>query len=449
MNTWSLRARLTALAGLAVTLALGLAVFVAYAAVRHELSNEIDDQLRAQAAQLQQQVEFSAVGPLPVIHLRTQFGQTGGYVQVLRSDGTTAQAANQPVSLPVTPADLAVAAGASRGAIHSGEIDDTPVRIITSPLLPNVAVQVALPTTDMNRELHRLAFRFSLLGALAVGIAVVSVWFASRRALQPVAVLTDAAEQIATTHDLSHRIVEERDDEVGRLAQSFNTMLDALDSSNRAQQQLIADASHELRTPLASMRTNAEVLRQFDQLSPKQRAEVVDGLVGQVDELTGLVADVVELARGDAPIEEAADVALDELVDAAVIRARRHWPAVTFDVDLSPVTVRGVSTRLDRAVMNLLDNAAKFSGGTARVEVSLSPDGRLRVRDHGTGVAADALPHVFDRFYRADEARSMPGSGLGLAIVAQVARSHGGSVTLTNHPDGGAVAEMWISPVTP
>src|SRR5262249_37184679 len=154
--------------------------------------------------------------------------------------------------------------------------------------------------------------------------------------------------------------------------------------------------------------------------------EVIDGLVGQVDELTGLVADVVELARGDAPIEEAANVAFDDLVDSAVVRARRHWPAVTYDVTLSLVTGRAVSARLDRAVMNLLDNAAKFSKGASRVDVNLSSDGRLTVRDHGDGVSAEALPHVFDRFYRADEARSMPGSGLGLAIVAQVARSHGG-----------------------
>ncbi len=222
-------------------------------------------------------------------------------------------------------------------------------------------------------------------------------------------------------------------------------MLGALEQSVGAQRQLVADASHELRTPLASLRTNVELLHRVSELTPAARTEVLDAIVRQVEELTSLVSDVVELARGDAPAVEPEDVAYDEVVERCVERARGHWPAVTFDVSVVPVVVRGWPARLERAVTNLLDNAAKFSGpGT--VEVTLTADGRLVVRDHGPGVPEAALPHVFSRFYRADEARAMPGSGLGLAIVQQAATAHGGVTSLRNAAGGGAEAELWLPP---
>jgi two-component system sensor histidine kinase MprB len=263
-----------------------------------------------------------------------------------------------------------------------------------------------------------------------------------------VARLTDAAEQIATTKDLTHRIEGARGDELGRLAASFNSMLDALEKSLAAQRQLVADASHELRTPLASLRTNSEVLKDFDRLGPEQRASLIAGLVTQIDELTGLVADVVELARGDEPPREVEPVEFDALVERAVAQARRHWPAATFTLKTAPVTVLGVPQRLERAATNLLDNAGKFSPGGALIEVELRADGRLTVRDHGPGISSDALPNVFERFYRADEARSLPGSGLGLAIVKQVADSHRGAVSVRNADDGGVIAELAL-PLAP
>jgi signal transduction histidine kinase len=223
-------------------------------------------------------------------------------------------------------------------------------------------------------------------------------------------------------------------------------MLDALQRSVEAQRQLVTDASHELRTPLASLRTNAEVLNDIERLSPDQRRAVLNGIVTQLDELTGLVADVVELARGEAPLSTHEDVMLDELVMRAVERARRHWPNVTFELKTVPTAVRGVPARLDRAVANMLDNAGKFSTAGGVVEVDLQPGGRLIVADRGPGVPDDALPHVFDRFFRADEARALPGSGLGLAIVQQIAQGHGGSISLANRDDGGAVATLTLAP---
>jgi two-component system sensor histidine kinase MprB len=255
--------------------------------------------------------------------------------------------------------------------------------------------------------------------------------------MRPVASLTEAAEQIAVTRNLATRIDRYGDDELGRLASSFNTMLDALEKSLGQQRQLILDASHELRTPLSSLRTNVEVLHDIDRLNEDQRRSLLDGIVTQLDELTGLVADVVELARGDAPESAQENVALDDVIIHAVDRARRHWPNVIFMVEAQPVRVRGVPGRIDRAVANLLDNAGKFSPAGAVVDVALTDEGVLTVADRGPGVPQASIAHVFDRFYRADEARAMPGSGLGLAIVKQVVDGHHGTVTLANRVDGG------------
>jgi two-component system sensor histidine kinase MprB len=440
----SLRARLIAVAALAVAVAVAGVAGVAYVAVRRELRGGIETQLRRHTLDLRRQALAQRNNPFG-IELRTRAGDVGGFVQVLRSDGTV----QSVVELPVDGDDLAVASGRRTEVLRTTEVAGVKVRMLTSRLLPGYGVQVALPLTTANTQLRRLALAFGLVAAAALALAGFLVWAFSRTALAPVTALTEAAESIAATRDLTLRIDESRRDELGRLAASFNTMLAALEQSVGAQRQLVADASHELRTPLASLRTNVEVLQRVDELPADVREEVLTAIVGQVEELTALVSDVVELARGDEPAEALEDVAYDEVVARCVERARRDWPAASFDVSLVPVTVRGAVRRLDRAVPNLLDNAAKFSGPGARVEVRLAPDGVLAVRDHGPGVPADALPHVFGRFYRADEARALPGSGLGLAIVKQIAESHGGRVSLRNAPDGGTVAELVLPPVAP
>jgi two-component system sensor histidine kinase MprB len=299
------------------------------------------------------------------------------------------------------------------------------------------ALQVALPLTAANSELHKLRLAFLALTLFGLGLVIAGSWFVVRRTMRPVATLTEAAEQIAVTRNLATRIERYADDELGRLAASFNTMLDALERSLGQQRQLILDASHELRTPLASLRTNVEVLHDVDRLTADQRRSLLDGIVTQLDELTGLVADVVELARGDAPESAQENLVLDDVVAHAVDRARRHWPNVIFMLKTEPVQVRGVPSRVDRAIANLLDNAGKFSPAGAVVDVSVTAEGVLTVADRGPGVPDDSIAYVFDRFYRADEARSMPGSGLGLAIVKQVIDGHNGTVTLRNRADGG------------
>jgi two-component system sensor histidine kinase MprB len=278
----------------------------------------------------------------------------------------------------------------------------------------------------------------ALLGVVA---ALVLARLATRTAVKPVSELTGAAEHVARTRDLTRRIERQGDDELSRLAGAFNTMLEALETSQRAQRRLVADASHELRTPLTSLRTNLEVLGR-DGLGAKDQQRLRADVLAQLEELTLLVSDLVELAREEDQEGEREPVRLDELVAAAVARAARNAPGVRFASALEPTLVEGIRGKLDRAVANLLDNAAKYGGG--EVEVSLV-DGELMVRDHGPGIADEDMPYVFDRFYRSPSARGRPGSGLGLAIVRQAAESHGGSVRAASAPGGGAVLRLRLS----
>jgi len=230
-------------------------------------------------------------------------------------------------------------------------------------------------------------------------------------------------------------------DELSRLAASFNTMLGVLEASLSTQRQLVADASHELRTPLTSIRTNIEVMSRSDGLSIEERRELLKDVIAQLEDLSVLVGDLVELARGSEPKLEPEDVRLDEVVERAVDVARRRSPGVLFTASLEPTMVRGVPSRLERAVGNLLDNGAKWSPPEQKVEVTLR-GGELWVRDHGPGIDEADLPFVFDRFYRSPSARGLPGSGLGLAIVRQVAESHGGRVSAEPAPGGGALFRL-------
>ena len=280
-----------------------------------------------------------------------------------------------------------------------------------------------------------------MLALAGIALAVVLSRLATRTAIRPVTQLTETAEHVATTRDLSRRIEAQGEDEVSRLATSFNTMLEALERSQRAQRQLVADASHELRTPLTSLRTNLEVLARGGPPDAGDRDRLRADLVAQLEELTALVGDLVELARDEEPEAPAVeDVRLDRLVAAAVERARRHAPAVTFATELEPALVQGVPPRLDRAVANLLDNAAKWSPPGGVVDVRLH-DGELTVRDRGPGISG-RRGQVFDRFFRADSARGRPGSGLGLAIVRQVAEFHGGTVAAEAADGGGALLRL-------
>ncbi len=307
-----------------------------------------------------------------------------------------------------------------------------------------VALQFVGRTADVAHALARL--RLILLLVVAGGLAVGAGggWLVSSAALLPVRRLTRAAERIAETGDPSERVPVSGRDELSRLGTSFNTMLAALEGSLETQRRFVADASHELRTPLTSLQTNIEVLRQGDKLPPADRERLLADLQRESHEMRALIADLLELARGEDPRLERERVQLDELVEDAVERARSLYPQVEWRLDVTPTVVDGYPERLQRAVWNLLENAGKWSGEGKPVEVRLG-GGELRVRDYGPGIAADDLPHVFDRFYRSPAARSMPGSGLGLSIVREVAEAHGGTAVAEAAPGGGALLRLRLN----
>jgi two-component system sensor histidine kinase MprB len=306
------------------------------------------------------------------------------------------------------------------------------------------ALTLALPLTDVDASLRTLAVLLLILSGGGVALAAILGGGVTAAAAAPVARLTEATERVTRTGDLSLRIDEPSDDEVGRLASSFNAMLGALERSVGAQRQLVADASHELRTPITSIRTNVDLLASGARLEPAEREELLADVRTQLEELTTIVNDLVELARDGGQPPTFTDVRLDEVVDAAVAAFRLYARDVTVATHLEPGVVLGDASRIGRAVRNLLDNAAKWSPPGGEIDVGVR-NGVVTVRDRGPGFPPEDLPHVFDRFYRSPSARSTPGSGLGLAIVRQVAESHGGRVAADNAEDGGAIVRLELA----
>jgi two-component system, OmpR family, sensor histidine kinase MprB len=443
----SLGARLSLAAAVAVAVAVALASLAGYFAVRAKLRGQVDQQLESRVGVVQKagnlllHVQPGALGGLIP---SSTFGGASFYGQVISADGTLADHPDLSPPLPVSAHARAVAASGEPGFLGDQHVQGLHLRVLTEPVAPGYAAQIALPLTDADHTLASL--RMLLIGITGAGILVAAGlgWLVSRTALRPVRQFTESTEDVIG-QPLGRRLEVERDDELGRLARSFNTTLDALESSVESQRQLVADASHELRTPLASLRTNIQVLARANGMAPDERERLMRDVQLELDELTALVGDVVDLARGAQPDTLTQELRLDELAAACVEKARRRAPRVEFVEQLDPSVVRGDPDRLGRAIDNLLHNAAKWNRPGAPVEVTLH-GGRLRVRDHGSGIPENDLPKVFDRFYRASDARGLPGSGLGLAIVRQVAEAHGATASAANAPDGGAQMELAFPP---
>jgi two-component system sensor histidine kinase MprB len=444
----SFRARLTLVAAVAVAVSIVLASAFVYLAVRRELRSRVDEGLEARAALISRipvRVIESRPGRFFLAIPPPTLGEAGGYVQVATAEGATLRPPQEEVSLPVDGRVRAVAAGAEESFFRDAEVAGTHVRVFTAPLADGYALQVSRPLTEVDDALARIRTLLVLVALAGVGLAAALGLVVARTALAPVRRLTDAAEHVTETKDLSRRIEGGGGgrDELSRLAATFNAMLAALEEASRAQRQLVADASHELRTPLTSMRTNIEVLARDQSMSAEARERLLGDVVDQLTEMTALVAELVELARGDRQVGAPEDIRLDLLVAEAVERARRNASHVEFSVAAEESTVHGVRASLERAVANLLDNAAKWSPKSGLVEVRVA-DGEVSVRDHGPGIDEDDLPYVFDRFYRAPTARGLPGSGLGLAIVRQVAEAHGGEVTAERANGGGTRVRLLL-----
>ena len=480
----SLRRRMIVASAAAVAVAVVLAALITYLVAHGELHDQVDDSLRETANELaadrvlfvrgpaperaraddtrssrhveveppEAPVEVPFEGPPPepsgvlptpdarerLVLAMPPLGGSVRYAQIVRSNGSVIRPPRAQVELPGRERARAIARRGDGSFFANGVVDGTPVRVFTRASAPGTAVQVARPVDEVDDALTRLAYVLGAVGLGGVGLAAGLALIVARAALRPVSRLSAAADHVARTRDLSRRMEREGSDELARLATSFNTMLEALERSMRQQRQLVADASHELRTPLTSLRTNIEVLAGADGMPRADRERLLRDVVAQLEELTVLVGDLVDLARDEDELPEPmADVRLDELVAEVVERARRRHPDRPFELALEPALVRAAAPRLARAVANLIDNAEKWSPPGAPIEVSVS-GGEVVVRDHGLGIAPDDLPFVFDRFYRAPSARGTPGSGLGLAIVRHVAETHGGSVHAETAPGGGA-----------
>jgi two-component system, OmpR family, sensor histidine kinase MprB len=420
-----------------VAVVVAVSSLTAYVAVRANLRGDVDDSLRGRD-----------IGSLDSL-----FGRRGGpfggpprpreptlYAQVVFADGRIERPEQGGITLQSDPRVLAVARGTERDYLSDQEADGSHLRVYTRRIAEGVAIQIARPLDEVDSLLSRLGIVLVIVSGVGIAAGGVLAWFISGRALRPVTRFTERTEAIAGAPDVSARLDASGSDELGRLAGSFNSTLDALERSVESQRQLVADASHELRTPLSSLRTNIEVLMREDAngLSPVDREELLRDLVTQADELTGLVGDVVDVARRGESDADFQEVNLHELVDGVLVRARRLAPQADIVDEMSPWVVNGAPERLTRLVTNLVDNAIKWSPAGKRIEVRLT-DGELTVRDFGPGIPPDDLPHVFDRFYRATAARSLPGSGLGLAIVRQVAESHGATALAENADGGGAL----------
>jgi two-component system, OmpR family, sensor histidine kinase MprB len=445
------RVRLTLVAALAVAVAVAVASVVVYAVVRDELRDEIDQSLEERAVQVSRIGFDVSAGPSGEFFLRIRKPLLGGgpvgYVQLVQAEGPAFKPPGEPVGIPVNDRARSVAAGEGDAYFADATVDGTHVRVLTFPYLePGYAVQVARDLTETDNALAQIRTYLLVIALAGIAVAVGFGLLVSRAAMAPVSRLTEATERVTLTRDLSERIDARGQDELSRLAGSFNTMLSALEESNRAQRQLVADASHELRTPLTSLRTNFEVLMSERDLAPDERRRLLDDVVEQIAEMTTLIAGLIELARGEEQPADPEDVRLDLLTESAVERARRDRPGVSFATQFDESVVRGVPASLERAIGNLLDNAAKWSPPGGEVEVAVA-EGAVTVRDHGPGIADEDLPFVFDRFYRSRAARTQPGSGLGLAIVRQVAEAHGGTVTAERAEGGGTRVTLKLSVV--
>ena len=460
----SLRTRIGGAAALAVAGVVIAVAIAVYVADRSELRGQVDRSLTDFARPFSSQLRPPGVvpgvpgvsggadsgpppqggdGAFPNRRPLGRFGGPSGYLQFIASNGTVRRPSDETRPLPVDKRARTVAETGRGQYFDEATVDGVHLRVLTVADPDGGAVQVARPLTEVDHALDRLLFVVLIVGVAGIALAALLGALVARAALAPVARFTRRTEALTANPDPSQRLEEVGRDELARLAHSFNATLDALSRSVRAQRHLVADASHELRTPIASLRANIQVLGDADRLPEAERESLRADIIEELDSLTALVADVVDLARGAEPQTDADDVALDEVVESAVHRARRRASEIGFRTEVEQTLVRGAPDRIGRAVANLIDNAIRWSPPGGEVDVTLR-DGVLSIRDHGPGFAEKDLPHVFDRFYRADEARRMPGSGLGLAIVRQAAEAHGGYARASNAPDGGARLEVFF-----
>ena len=453
----SFRLRLTLLAAVAVAVAVVGSSFAVYYTDRHQMIAQVDSDL---SSTLSLAPLNAVVGGGATIGYENLGAGGGGGAVVQRASALLGKLPSTrafKIALPRLSASVQVhvtprviRAGRATGTPHfaTRTIEGVPMRVMTL-VVPNAQITATRSLVEVDNNLAHLKWLLVLVSVGGVGAAALLGALVSGRAVAPLRRLTETAERIVETGDLSQRTGRSGRDEISRLSTRLDELLASLEGSLRTQRQLVADASHELRTPLATVRANIGVLANPGSLAPAERTELLADVQEELEAMTSLVGELVELARGEEPDVAPRAFRLDEVVQGAVDRAARRAPNLRFATRLEPSTVSGVPERVERAVDNLLDNARKWSPPHETVEVSVRA-GHVEVRDHGPGIAAEDMPLVFNRFYRSRAARAMPGAGLGLAIVKQVAEAHGGSVTVDRAADGGAILRLELGePVRP
>ena len=464
-----LRSRLAIMSAVAVAIAIGAVALISYIAVQDRLHNQMEDAIAGTGGPGNGQYFHDLNGDRiatstpcdrpdsqnpPPPGLDNEYHPQAA-VSITYYSATTTCALPGSTKVVGLPSDLQVAGQPLSTAIWRDGVttagDKVRVEVVPAPNPLGVMLK-SQPYQPIDDALSSLAWLLIVVSLLGIGGAATAGLLVARAGLRPVDVLTSAVEHVARTEDLSVRMPVSGDDEIARLSESFNSMTAALQASRDEQKRLVDDAGHELRTPLTSLRTAIDLLIRSEEsgrpLPEGKRTELLTGARTQMRELTVLIADLLELSRPEQAMTVTAPVALHEVTARAVERVRPRGAAreapVTIIDDLHPWTTHGDSAALERAVVNLLDNAVKFSPPGAAVEVRLA-NGSLTVRDRGPGIPPEELPHVFERFWRSPTARAMPGSGLGLAIVARAARESGGIIAFERPYDGpGTIARLFL-----
>lgn len=443
----SLRWRLTILTALIVAMSVGLMTLAAFFTVQAALYREVDSNLRNQAEKLLMSPYASEFAIGPSFEADSNRILNPDLDAVYFAHGSVAGKGGGSIS--IGGPELAVLRGNRQESIRTDEYNGRRVYAVRSEDGATLILSQDLSSTQsVLKALSAVLLSISAIGilfAIGSGITVATT------GLRPVTRLRIAAERVTETDEL-RPIPVEGDDELARFTRSFNEMLAALQASRIKQAELVADAGHELKTPLTSLRTNIELLmmasRSGAAISDEDRADLEADVIAQLEELSTLVGDLVDLAREDGPQQVIEHVDVDEIISTSLARVERRRPDITFDVQTAPWYVYGDSAGLGRAVLNLMDNAAKWSPENGTVRVRLTPLSEVvaefTVADSGPGIPKEDRDKVFERFYRSIQSRSMPGSGLGLAIVKSVIVRHGGTITADESDDDGALMRVTL-----
>ncbi|ALA67895.1 ATP-binding protein [Corynebacterium lactis RW2-5] len=440
----SLRWRLTILTALIVAASVGLMTLAAFFTVQATLYREVDNNLRNQAKQLLESPYASEFAIEPSVSAES--------LKILNPDLDAVYFARNSVTgkgdtISIGGPELAVLRGNRDESMRTDEFNGRRVYAIRDP--NGATLILAQDLTSTQSILQALGVVLLTISAIGVLFAIGAGITVATTGLRPVSRLRVAAERVTATDEL-RPIPVEGDDELARFTRSFNEMMAALQASRTKQAELVADAGHELKTPLTSLRTNIELLmmasRSGTAISEKDRADLESDVIAQLEELSTLVGDLVDLAREDGPQQVIEEIDLEEIIASSLERIERRRPDLTFDVQQEPWFIYGDPAGLGRAILNLMDNAAKWSpeSGTVRIRLRSKSDAvaEFTVADSGPGIPKEDREKVFERFYRSIKSRSMPGSGLGLAIVKSVIVRHGGTISAEESDDGGALMRV-------